>query len=146
MFYQPVYRIIGFERRSDIVLGSCNFSIQLDIDFAKKTRKIRVDREFHQRFQEIIQEIVGYQHARTNFLNRIVFLKNFSIQGDCACMGISGNKIDSEWIHIPCITYHGHNIDSKQQAYDLLTIFTYWVEVIQSLFFSKDPSDENKKA
>jgi hypothetical protein len=40
--------------------------------------------------------------------------------------------LDSDWSRMETIKYEGHNVDSKAQAFDLLTIFTYWIEFIES--------------
>jgi len=128
---KPIYRIMGWSRRSDITLGSCVFSIELDARFAEKARNFHFE---HQRkFEEHIREIVGYKYARATFLGDTAFLSSMAVEGDCACLGVGGSILDSDWSHNDFIEYHGHNVDSKAQAFDLLTIFTYWVDIVEAL-------------
>jgi hypothetical protein len=121
--------MIGYSRRTDISLGSCCFSINLDLDFAKKTRDFKFD---HQRkFEENVRELVGYKYVRTTFLDDTLFLRSFSVEGNCACMGVCGGILDRNWDNERVITYNGHNIDSKEQAYDIMTVFSYWVDTAE---------------
>lgn len=130
---KPVYRIMGWSRRSDISLGSCVFSIELDARFAEKARKFYFEKQH--RFEKHIREIVGYKYARATFLSDTAFLRSMAVEGNCACLGVSGNLLDSDWSRERVITYSGHNVDSKAQAFDLLTIFTYWVDVVEALTY-----------
>ena len=146
MLYQPVYRIMGLERRKDLMLGSCVFSIALNLDFAKQARQTKVDGQFQRKFQDIAREMVDYKSARVNFLGDTALLRTFSVEGNCACMGFAGSVIDGDWNCLSYLEYHGHNIDGKHQAYDLLTIFTYWADTVESLFFSQQRSVEMGKS
>lgn len=128
---KPVYRIMGWSRRSDITMGSCVFSIKLDARFAEKARNFHFEKQH--RFEEQIREIVGYKYARATFLNDTAFLSSMAVEGDCACLGVDGRILDLDWSHDDFIEYHGHNVDSKAQAFNLLTIFIHWVDVIEAL-------------
>ncbi|MFA6048130.1 MAG: hypothetical protein WCV59_03840 [Parcubacteria group bacterium] len=128
---KPVYRIMGWSRRSDISLGSCVFSVELDARFAEKARNFHFENQH--RFEEHIREIIGYKYARATFLDDTAFLRSMAVEGNCACLGVSGNILDSDWSGTDVITYNGHNVDSKAQAFDLLTIFTYWVDIVEAL-------------
>lgn len=125
------YKLIGWSRRSDIDLGSCVFSIELDARFAEKARNFQFNKQ--QVFEERIRELIGYKYARATFLNDTAFLRSMAVEGNCACLGVSGNLLDSDWTGREVITYNGHNVDSKAQAFDLLTIFTYWVDIVEAL-------------
>jgi len=126
-----VYRIVGWSRRDDVGLGSCVFSIELDARFAEKARNLKFEKQRF--FEERIREIIGYKYARATFLNDTAFLRSMAVEGNCACLGVSGNLLDSDWTGREVITYNGHNVDSKAQAFDLLTIFTYWVDIVEAL-------------
>ena len=132
---KPVYRIMGWSRRSDITLGSCVFSIELDARFAEKARNFHFENQ--RRFEEHIREIVGYKYARATFLNDTLFLMSMAVEGNCACLGVGGSILDSDWSGREVISYSGHNVDSKTQALDLLTIFTCWVDVVEALTHEK---------
>ena len=132
---QPVYSILGWSRRSDIDLGSCCFSIELGARFAEKTRNFHFEKQ--QIFNERIREIVGYEHALATFFNDTLFLRSMSVEGNCACLGVSGNILEADWAGREVITYNGHNVDSKDQAFDLLTIFTYWVDIVEALTYKQ---------
>lgn len=127
----PVYRIMGWSRRSDIILGSCVFSVELDARFAEKARNFHFENQH--RFEEHIREIIGYKYARATFFDDTDFLRSMTVEGNCACLGVSGNILDSDWSSRDVITYNGHNVDGKAQAFDLLTIFTYWVDIVEAL-------------
>jgi len=130
---KPVYRIMGWSRRNDITFGSCVFSIELDARFAEKARNFRFEKQH--RFEEHTREIVGYKYARATFLNDTLFLRSMAVEGNCACLGVDGSILDSDWSSGKFITYYGHNVDSKIQAFDLLTIFTYWVDIVEALTY-----------
>jgi len=130
---KPVYRIIGWSRRSDIDFGNCVFSIELDARFAEKARNFHFNNQHI--FEEHIREIIGYKYARATFLNDTAFLRSMAVEGNCACLGVSGNLLDSDWGDREVITYNGHNVDGKAQAFDLLTIFTYWVDIVEALTY-----------
>jgi|GEM_PF-1152911 len=130
---KPVYRILGWFRRSDISLGSCVFSIELDARFAEKARKFTFENQ--RAFENLIRENVGYEYVRATFLGNTAFLGSMSVEGNCACLGVSGDILDSDWSKLEIIKYEGHNVDSKAQAYDLLTIFTHWVDFVDALTF-----------
>ena len=51
---------------------------------------------------------------------------------------MSGSLLDSDWSNLDVITYNGHNVDSKAQAFDLLTIFTYWVDIVEALTYQEN--------
>ncbi|MFA6973190.1 MAG: hypothetical protein WC238_00425 [Parcubacteria group bacterium] len=125
------YKLIGWSRRNDIDLGSCVFSIELDARFAEKARNFHFENQHI--FEERIREIIGYKYARATFLNDTAFLRSMSVEGNCACLGVSGNLLDADWSGRDVIVYNGHNVDSKAQAFDLLTIFTYWVDIVEAL-------------
>lgn len=127
----PVYRIVGWSRRNDITLGSCVFSIELDARFAEKARNFHFENQH--RFEEHVREIIGYKYARATFLDDTAFLRSMAVEGNCACLGVSGSILDSDWSGREVIEYNGHNVDSKAQAFDLLTIFTYWVDIVEAL-------------
>jgi len=128
---KPVYRIIGLSRRSDITFGSCVFSIELDARFAEKARNFHF--EGQRIFEEDVREIIGYKYARATFLDDTAFLRSMAVEGDCACLGVDGNILSADWSKKKTITFNGHNVDSKAQAFDLLTIFTHWVDVVDAL-------------
>lgn len=130
---KPVYRIMGWSRRNDITLGSCIFSVELDARFAEKARNFHFEKQH--RFEKQIREIVGYKYARATFLNGTAFLSSMAVEGNSACLGVSGNILDSDWSGRDVIIYNGHNVDSKVQAFDLLTIFTHWVDVAEALIY-----------
>lgn len=130
---KPVYRIMGWSRRSDITRGSCIFSVELDARFAEKARNFHFEKQC--KFEEQIREIVGYKYARATFLNDTLFLRSMAVEGDCACLGVDGRILDSDWSSEKFITYNGHNVDSKAQAFDLLTIFTYWIDIVEALTY-----------
>lgn len=127
------YKLIGWSRRNDIDLGSCVFSIEFDARFAEKARNFHFGKQ--QEFEKRVREIVGYKYACATFLSDTLFLRSMAIEGNCACLGVSGNILDSDWSNNDVITYNGHNVDSKAQAFDLLTIFTYWVDIVEALTY-----------
>lgn len=127
----PLYRISGWSRRRDQTLGTCCFCISLDARFAEKARALPFDKQ--QRFEELVREIIGYKYARATFLDGTALLRSMSVEGNCACLGISGTIVDSDWSDRRSIEYAGHNVDSKGQAFDLLTIFTFWVDTVEAL-------------
>ncbi len=124
---------MGWSRRNDITMSSCIFSIELDARFAEKARNFHFEKQ--RRFEKHIREIVGYKYARATFLNETAFLSSMAVEGDCACLSVDGGILDSDWSYMDSITYHGHNVDSKAQAFDLLTIFIYWVDVVEALTY-----------
>jgi hypothetical protein len=128
---KPVYRIFGWSRRGDIDLGSCVFSIELDARFAEKARKFSFEKQ--RAFENLVRDNVGYKYARAAFLADTAFLRSMEVEGNCACLGVSGDILDSDWSKLEVIKYEGHNVDSKEQAYDLLTIFTYWIDFVDAL-------------
>lgn len=128
---KPVCRILGWSRRSDISLGSCVFFIELDARFAEKARQFNFENQ--RAFEKHIREVVGYEYARATFFDGTLFLGSMSVEGNCACMGVSGDILDSDWSKMETIKYEGHNVDSKEQAYDLLTIFNCWIEFAEAL-------------
>ena len=138
----PVYSIVGWSRRNDIALGSCVFSIELDARFAEKARNFHFENQYI--FEERIREIIGYKHARATFFNDTAFLRSMAVEGNCACLGISGTILDSDWGDRDVIGYNGHNVDSKTQAFDLLTIFTYWVDIVEALTHSANQKTSEK--
>lgn len=132
---KPVYRITGWSQRRDISIGSCVFSVELDARFAEKARNFHFENQ--RRFEEHIREIIGYSYARATFLDETFFLRSMAVEGNCACLGVSGDVLDSDWSGVDIITYHGHNVDCKAQAFDLLTIFTSWIEVVEAFVHEK---------
>lgn len=138
---KPMYRILGWSRRNDISLGGCVFSIELDARFAEKARNFHFENQCI--FEERIRKIVGYEYARATFLDGTIFLRSMAVDGNCACLGVSGNILDSDWSDRDVIVYNGHNVDSKTQAFDLLTIFTYWVDIVEAMTY--DASQKQNK-
>lgn len=125
------YKLIGWSRRSDVDFGNCVFSIELDARFAEKARNFHFENQHI--FEERIREIIGYKYARATFLNDTAFLRSMAVEDNWACLNVSGNLLDSDWTGREIITYNGHNVDRKAQAFDLLTIFTYWVDIVEAL-------------
>jgi hypothetical protein len=108
----------------------------LDARFAEKARNFKFKNQHI--FQNHIREIIGYDYARATFWNDTAFLTSMSVEGNCACFGVSGNILESDWSDQDVIVYSGHNIDYKEQAFDLLTIFTYWVDIVEALTYDAD--------
>lgn len=124
------YRILGWSRRADLSLGACLFSVELDARFAEKARAFTFVHQ--QRFVERVRELTGDKYARVTFLEDTGFLRSMAVEGNCCCLGMNGGLIDSDWGRLETIRYDGHNIDSKTQAYDLLTIFNFWVDTMEA--------------
>lgn len=117
---QPYYRVVGWSRsKHSIIMGACCFSIELDARFAERTRKFHFTDENQSRFVELIRELTGYKYARATFLDNTGFLRSMAVEGNCACLGVGGSILDTDWSHKRVIEYSGHNVDSKSQAYDL---------------------------
>ena len=130
--HKPVYRIVSWSRRAITNLGSCCFSIELDTNFAKQARELKFTNEQQRKFQEMIQELVDYKYAKTTFLDDTAFLRSMAVEGNCACLGVSGTTINAHWGDEGSISYHGHNVDNKTQAFDLLSIFCFWIEIVEA--------------
>lgn len=131
----PVYRITGWFQRRDTIIGGCALSINLDARFAEKARKFRFKNQY--KFKEHIRELVGNQYALATFIEDTLFLRSMAVEGNSACLGVSNDVLDSDWSKEKIITYSGHNVDTKAQAYDLLTIFTDWVDTVEALTHEK---------
>lgn len=125
-----VYEIRGWAKRTDIALGSCCFSVMLDARFAERARAKKLSSEQQHRILSMAREIIGYNLARVSFFEDTALVQSVSVEGDCACLGVSGRDMDDNWSQMTAICYGGHNIDSREQAYDLLAIFLLWIDVI----------------
>ncbi|MEI8343734.1 MAG: hypothetical protein WCF93_02150 [Candidatus Moraniibacteriota bacterium] len=132
---KALYRVSGWSRRVDISMGACVFSVELDASFAEKTRELKLSYEQQSKFEQYIREIIEYEHARVSFWNDTAFLRSMAVQGNCACLGVEGMILERDWGGFDFITYNGHNVDSKIQAYDLLTVFSSWVETVEALLY-----------
>ena len=132
---KALYRVTGWSKRADldICMGACCFSIELDARFAEKIRESKLLHEHQSNFERHIRGIVGYEYARASFWKDTAFLHSMAVEGNCACLGVGGAEIDKDWGGLDVVTYNGHNVDSKIQAYDLLTIFSCWVETAEAL-------------
>jgi hypothetical protein len=133
VLHKPVYEITGWSKWPNVDMGAYVFSINLDPTFADMTRKFQF--RYQDRFEERIREMVGYKYARATFLEGTGFLRSMSVEGNCACLGVSGNILNQDWSKERFIQYNGHNVDSKGQAYDLLSIFTMWIETMQAFTY-----------
>jgi hypothetical protein len=110
-------------------LGACGFLIELDARFAQKARSMTFP--YQQRFVDLARERTGDSQARSTFYGDSGLLRSMAVKGDCACLGISGQDLEANWTMKDSILYSSHNVDTKIQAYDLLTIFTYWIESVE---------------
>ncbi len=115
-------------------MSSCIFSIELDTRFAQKARNLHFEGQGI--FERHIRDIIGYKYAQAIFLDETAFLRSMSVEGNCACLGVSGNVLESDWTDGDVIIYNGHNIDNEKQAFNLLAIFTQWVEVVEALTYN----------
>jgi hypothetical protein len=132
-----LYRVNGFSRRYDISMGSCIFCIELDAEFAKACLNFKITSEQSKRLLDGSRLMLQDKNIRMSFLNDSFLLSSFSVSGDCCCLGIDGNEQNPEhWYKN--IEYHGHNIDSRNQAYDLLSIFCHWVDVAEAVVIPID--------
>ena len=131
-----IYRLRGWSCRNDIDLGSCVFSIELDARFAEKARNFHFEKQHI--FNEHIRRMIRYEYARATFFDDTAFLRSMSVEGNCACFSMSGNLLNSDWSGLDIIEYNGHNVDNKVQAFDLLTIFTYWIDIVEALTWKKN--------
>lgn len=134
---KPVYRIVGWSRRADTNFGSCCFSIELDANFAQQARELKFTDEQQRKFEEMIREMIGYKYAKATFLDDTAFLRSMAVEGNCACLGVSGTTIDANWSDEGSVSYNGHNVDSKSQAFDLLSIFSFWIEIVEAHLVTK---------
>ena len=76
--------------------------------------------------------MVDYEYATATFLDDTMFLRTMSVEGNCACLGVSGTMIRADWSNESTIGYNGHNVDNKIQAFDLFSIFSYWVDIVEA--------------
>ena len=132
--FECVYRVEGWSQRKDIMTHACAFAIYLDARFAEKAKGLLWDHERQVLVRARIREIVGYEYAQVNFWGNTAFLANMSVQGNYACLGVDGMLLEQDWSHEKRITYHTHNVDTKSQAFDLLTIFTSWIDMVEANF------------
>lgn len=140
----PLYRVTGLIPRADISLGRYGFGIHLDSKFAKRT----LDKREMSRTQERIS-----QNFKTDILERLfpkdkkwllppfhfvedsLLVQSIHVPGDACDLGIDWSDIDELKREQPyrTLTYGPHNVDSMQQAYGLLTLFTEWINIAEAL-------------
>ncbi len=125
--FKPLYRLVGFNKIHRDISGSCVFSIQLDSNFARKCREYKLSETIYRTLIKNAREILKDNDVRLSFFEDSLLISSISVSGDCCCLGIDGRNHDfDKWRDM--IEYGGHNIDSKSQAYDLVSLFNYWLD------------------
>lgn len=129
---EALYKLSGWS----LTPNGCDFSIELCSGFAQKTVRLKTSDENQRHVQGVVQKMVGYKYARANFWEDTCFISSFSVQGDCCCLGVSGSelpRINAPFPQHKTITYNSHNVDTRNQAFDLLSAFVFWIETAQEM-------------
>lgn len=134
---KAIYRIDGLQRRSR-GFHACGFAIYLDPGFARAAINHRLGHDMQARLIDQVRDLIGYEYARVVFHEDTAFIRSLSVEGDCACLGIDGMLFEGligegGWDGVRKVDFHTHNVDTRQQAFDLLSVFTYWVDLVEAL-------------
>lgn len=124
-------------------MGANGFCIRLEAETVNKMAKAKMTPATYTRFQEMAGTIaIGAGLSRDLYETRISFLEgtclltSWSVTGNCTCMGMDGNtkeSIHGSGLSRGYVEYNPHNVDTRDQAYCLLSIFLLWIEYTDTL-------------
>ena len=128
-------------------LGGYGFGVYLDIDFARCVRNfVPDDVDFVQnKFQEhgkdwIIRKVFKNEGEFLRnpyyFVEDSLFIQSVNVPGNACDLGVDWGQIEylsRENSLSRCLNYSPHNVDSRAQAYCLMSLFTKWVDWTKAL-------------
>ena len=151
-----MYKIVGLTPPKEYKMGGYGFMIELDPNFAREAAKLKLTQTLYDDFQTATSDILktikmdlGHRHVLFR-LNDSWLATNFSVQGNACGLDVILDRLDeimdeknqTPIIYPPSINriiyplkYYSHNIDSHLQAYALLSIFSYWYDLVESLMY-----------
>lgn len=127
-------------------LGCWGFSTELNPDFARKARETKLTKEFNDRMQNngknIIKLFFNIENTEDiyspyNFMENSFLLHYVQVPGDACDLGLSHicqedffkndwERLKEQDLYPNYVTYSPHNVDSKEQAYCLLSLWLHW--------------------
>lgn len=118
--------------------GPYTFSISLDGKFASSCLSRSISPEQRNRFNEIGSKIIK-KVLRDNNPRPYIFEGDSLLLAQCD-LGRGGRYLSADLSEVKAlvanngaIEYCGHNIDTVEQAYTLLSLFTTWAEYADAL-------------
>lgn len=138
MIDQPLYRILNLNPRNDQALSRFGLGVYLDNSFAQKLLNKKESDRIQQGMQtRATEEILRrqfpkdkYFHLPYNFVEDSLLVQSFHVPGDATTISIAWNDVEylKRDTTKKSLLYDPYNIDSQQQAFGLLCLFTQWVD------------------
>jgi len=130
------YSVEGFyPRASTDFRDRFNFTLYLDRNISKLIKGISIDEKIRKRFQEIGQEDLKNMGKKWYepylFHENSLLISQINIESDGRWLASSRDDIlelDKEKPFNNFVRYNSHNIDTPEQAYALLALFTRWLD------------------
>jgi len=137
-----IYRVDHFLPPQDTGLGQYGFCVYLDRDFASQTLDKKIDSKVQEDFQKRTKEMIvkkvfsdEYILPPFMFVEDSLLVQSFHVPGNASDLGVDWNTIHSlkkDDCFRNYLEYSPHNVDSMNQAFTLLSLFTYWVDCAEA--------------
>jgi len=130
------------------------FSIKLDIELARKAMQTKINEKACSNLQRIAKQIIvdaGFQDYMYMIKPAFNFLEGddkeltnllhwCDVPGDACSLCLEGNEIyylKNQNTFREYIEYSSHNVDNSQQAYALLSVWSFWADTIKAVLSDK---------
>ncbi|MEK6820518.1 MAG: hypothetical protein AABX71_02285 [Nanoarchaeota archaeon] len=141
------YRIIGYSPTYHLDMSAYNFTIRLNMVFARKCLEIELPQagfeNLTRRGKEVIERVMRmkcyepYRFLRKDDGKNSALLQHCEVPGQACAIEIDGMDLPGLTRENPYenyIDYNPHNIDSHSQAFCLLSLWLEWANSIDVLF------------
>lgn len=141
---EAFYVISGFSIRTDLIGSAFNFATGLVRDFALKAYNTKLPFGMFERLNDDAKNTIKSLGEKSKYIknpygfaedkngNLTTLLRWCCVPGDACELGIDGFDFDcirdGRFNH-KMLIYEPHNIDSRTQAYSLLSIWLNWADV-----------------
>lgn len=119
-----MYRIDGLEPSGD----GCDFSLYLNAEVGDAL-KTMADSDRQSKLEEVLSEPLDEMFGDVRFHEDSLLLSNISVAGNAAGLDLQKERSDG-------YVYRTHNVDSSDQAINVIAVFANWVSFALTLLKS----------
>lgn len=117
---ENLYRIKGLNPTS----AGCGFSIHLTMSYGDALAEVSTP-DAQDRLKDVLSELLGDMYSHIEFRGDSFLVSNITIAGNATGLDLHNRGTRYE--------YATHNVDTREQALDLIAIFAKWINYSRAI-------------
>lgn len=122
---ENMYEIVGLSPTG----RGCGFTINLNQSFATALKSLSARDQQQAAAETLVKMHLDDQFSQVQFHDDSFLLTNITVAGQATGLDYHAEEPDS-------YVYHTHNVDSPQQAIEIIAVFGKWVELGRTVLTS----------